>query len=118
MSTEVLPYQLAGEGSPESDLTALELRTIVEQALEPIGSGERVLAIVPDKTRDDNTRTLFPFAPVLADRQGVAQFDVLIAQGTHPPMTESQKLSKLGVAAKPFSRAVVTIIVGICRKSW
>ena len=117
MSTEVLPYQLAGEGSPESDLTALELRTIVEQALEPIGSGERVLAIVSDKTRDDNTPTLFPFAAnVLADRQ-VAQFDTLIAQGTHPPMTEEQKLSKLGLQ-QTFFQGSCTIIVGIFRKSW
>ena len=96
MSTEVLPYQLAGEGSPKSDLTALELRTIVEQALEPIGSGERVLAIVPDKTRDDNTRTLFPFAAWILEDRKVAQFDVLIAQGTHPPMTEWEKIRKLG----------------------
>lgn len=97
MSTEVLPYQLTGEGSPESDLTALELRTIVEQALEPILPGERVLAIVPDKTRDDNTRTLFAFAAWILEDRKVAQFDALIAQGTHPPMTEWEKIRKLGV---------------------
>ena len=39
-----------------------ELRDIVEQALMAGRSGARVLAIIPDKTRDDNTDVLFPFA--------------------------------------------------------
>jgi len=97
VSTEVLPYQLVGEGSPESDLTDHELYTIVEQALEPILPGERVLAIVPDKTRDDNTDLLFPGAIQVVGGRGLACFDVLIAQGTHPPMAESEKRSKLGL---------------------
>ena len=103
MSTEILAQQLVGEGSPESDLTEHELHTIVEQALEPILSGERVLAIVPDKTRDDNTDQLFPFTVDVLGTRNVAQFDVLVAQGTHPPMSESQKLAKLGLENKFFS---------------
>ncbi len=103
MSTEVLPSQLLGEGSPDSDLTEQDLQTIVEQALEPILSGERVLAIVPDKTRDDNSDLLFPFAADVLGARDVAQFDVLVAQGTHPPMSESQKLAKLGLENKLFS---------------
>jgi lactate racemase len=97
VSTEVLPYQVAGEGSAETDLSEAELCAIVEQALEPILPGERVLAIVPDKTRDDNTDLLFPAAIDVLGQHRVAQFDALIAQGTHPPMIESQKLSKLGL---------------------
>jgi nickel-dependent lactate racemase len=103
VSTEVLPSQLLGEGSPDSDLTEQDLHTIVEQALEPILSGERVLAIVPDKTRDDNTDQLFPFTVDVLGAHDVAQFDVLVAQGTHPPMSESQKLAKLGLEKKLFS---------------
>ena len=103
MSTEILAQQLVGEGSAESDLTEHELHTIVEQALEPILSGERVLAIVPDKTRDDNTDQLFPFTVDVLGARNVAQFDVLVAQGTHPPMSESQKLAKLGLETKFFS---------------
>src|SRR6185295_4389425 len=58
--------------------------------------GARVLAIIPDKTRDDNTDLLFPFAAeILATRQ-VAQFDALVAQGTHGPMTDEEKRSKIG----------------------
>ena len=102
MSTEVLPYQVVGKGSPDSDLTKKDLEAIVEQALEPIVPEERVLAIVPDKTRDDNTDLLFPYtADVLAARE-VRQFDVLVAQGTHPPMSEIQKLAKLGLETRSF----------------
>src|SRR5687767_11789699 len=101
MSTEVLAQQTIGEGSPYSDLTERELATIVQQALEPIRPHERVLAIVPDKTRDDNTDLLFPIAAELLATRGVDHFDALIAQGTHPPMSEEQKRSKLGLGASP-----------------
>jgi len=72
------------------------LTEIVEQALDVIQPGERVLAIIPDKTRDDNTHQLFPAASEFLTKRGVASFDALVAQGTHPPMSESQKLSKVG----------------------
>jgi lactate racemase len=58
--------------------------------------GERVLAIIPDKTRDDNTHLLFPVATEFLTKRGVATFDALVAQGTHPPMSASQKFSKIG----------------------
>ena len=74
------------------------LTEIVHQALDVIQPGERVLAIIPDKTRDDNTHQLFPVANEFLTRRGVALFDALVAQGTHPPMSDSQKLSKVGCA--------------------
>ena len=74
------------------------LTEIVQQALEVIQPGERVLAIIPDKTRDDNTHQLFPVASEFLTKRGVASFDALVAQGTHPPMSESQKFSKIGCA--------------------
>jgi len=70
----------------------------LHHALEVVQPGERVLAIVPDKTRDDNTHLLFPIANEFLAERGVASFDVLVAQGTHPPMSDSQKRSKIGVA--------------------
>ena len=72
------------------------LSNIVEQALDVIRPGERVLAIIPDKTRDDNTHELFPIASDFLTKRGVASFDALVAQGTHPPMSAAQKLSKIG----------------------
>ena len=79
-------------------LVLSELTEIVQQALDVIEPGERVLAIIPDKTRDDNTHQLFPVASEFLAKRGVASFDALVAQGTHPPMSESQKLSKIGDA--------------------
>ncbi|HKV33016.1 MAG TPA: lactate racemase domain-containing protein [Pyrinomonadaceae bacterium] len=71
----------------------------VREALDVIKPGERVLAIIPDKTRDDNTDHLFPIATEFLARRSVAAFDALVAQGTHPPMSEAQKLAKIGVAS-------------------
>jgi nickel-dependent lactate racemase len=83
--------QRSAEGLDLSTLTE-----IVEQTLELVQPGERVLAIIPDKTRDDNTHLLFPVATEFLTKRGVATFDALVAQGTHPPMSASQKFSKIG----------------------
>jgi nickel-dependent lactate racemase len=99
VTTEVLAGRVVGEGSPTSDLSPAVLHDIVEQTLSVITPGDRVLAIIPDKTRDDNTDLLFPFASDFLGQRGVKNFDVLIAQGTHPPMSESQKLQKLGLSS-------------------
>lgn len=72
---------------------------MVQDALDVVRPGDRVLAIIPDKTRDDNTHVLFPTAVKFLAQRGVAAFDALVAQGTHPPMSEAQKLSKIGLAS-------------------
>ena len=97
MSTEVITGSVVGESSAEG-LDLSTLTAIVHQALDIVQPGERVLAIIPDKTRDDNTYQLFPAASDFLSKRGVANFDALVAQGTHPPMSESQKLSKIGNA--------------------
>ena len=84
---------MVSQSIPKSDLI-----TIIHDALEVVQPGERVLAIIPDKTRDDNMHLLFPIANEFLARRGVASFDALVAQGTHPPMSESQKRSKIGAA--------------------
>src|SRR6187549_2768417 len=85
-----------GNGSHETDLTDDELREIVREALSQIPSGSRVLALIPDKTRDDNTHVLFPAAVEILSERGVAKFDALVAQGTHGPMSDADKLTKIG----------------------
>jgi nickel-dependent lactate racemase len=97
MSTKPAPSTV-GKGAPELDLSPEELRAIVEQALLTVGPGARVLAIVPDKTRDDNTDVLFPFAAEILKERGAEQFDALVAQGTHMPMTEGEKRVKVGLS--------------------
>lgn len=88
-----------GKGSADSDLSPAELRDLVEQALLHVAPGARVLAIIPDKTRDDNTDVLFPFAAEVLSARRVAQFDALVAQGTHVPMSHDEKQSKIGIGS-------------------
>ncbi|HJY87213.1 MAG TPA: lactate racemase domain-containing protein [Candidatus Acidoferrales bacterium] len=87
---------IVGQGSPGLSLSASDLRAIVAQALANVTPGARVLAIVPDKTRDDNTHVLFPMVSQVLAARKVAKLDALIAQGTHPPMPEAQKREKIG----------------------
>src|SRR5258705_5681300 len=85
-----------GRGGATLSLSLQELRGIVTEALTDIGPGERVLAIVPDKTRDDNTDLLVPFAAEILSQKKVRSLDAVIAQGTHGPMSEAEKRAKIG----------------------
>jgi len=87
---------VVGRGGATLCLSTDELRAIVTEALAGIESGERVLAIVPDKTRDDNTDQLVPFATEILAQKQIERLDVLIAQGTHGPMNEAEKRAKIG----------------------
>ena len=100
MSSKVAPAFI-GTGSPDSDLSSADLRAILDQALLHVAPGARVLAIIPDKTRDDNTDVLFPFAAEILSARQVAQFDGLVAQGTHAPMTADEKRTKIGGNSVP-----------------
>jgi lactate racemase len=85
-----------GMGSARSSLSTTDLRAIVEEVLDDVRPGERILAIIPDRTRDDNTHLLVPMAAQFLARRNLAQLDALVAQGTHGPMTEAQKSNKIG----------------------
>lgn len=87
---------VASSAQPRQGLDLDALTEIVEQALDMVQPGERILAIIPDKTRDDNTHLLFPIANEFLKKRGVASFDALVAQGTHRPMSDSQKRAKIG----------------------
>lgn len=90
---------VAGRGGANLSLDAADLRAIVEEALGDVRAGTRVLAIVPDRTRDDNTDALFPLAAEVLRRRDAARLDALVAQGTHPPMSDAAKREKLGAAS-------------------
>src|SRR3954465_1535093 len=85
-------------------LSADEMRQIVRDALAGVRPGTRVLAVIPDKTRDDNTDLLFPMVSEALAGRGAARLDALVAQGTHPPMTDAEKRAKIGadLAALPL----------------
>src|SRR5690349_2014952 len=87
---------LVGEGSSAASLDVGQFRQIAADALRSIRPGARVLAVVSDRTRDDNTDLLFPVVSQELARLGASQFDALIAQGTHPAMRDEHKREKIG----------------------
>jgi nickel-dependent lactate racemase len=85
-----------GRGGANADLSVDDMRLIVEEALESVPAGSRVLAVISDRTRDDNTPELFPLISRVLAARGAAQFDALVAQGTHVAMSDGDKRSKIG----------------------
>ncbi len=86
---------------PES-LPVLDEAAVREWFARNVSSGDfrgrRVLVIVPDATRTAPLPLLFD--ALCRHLQGVAaQLDVLIALGTHPPMSDEQIARLLGLAA-------------------
>ncbi len=80
------------KGSADFNLSDDELRKIVAESLKDIPLDSKVLAIISDTSRDDNTHIIFPkLAEILPN------LDALVAQGTHPPISESEKLAKIGL---------------------
>jgi nickel-dependent lactate racemase len=100
--TSLLAPPTIGKGSPDLELSLEELRAIIQEALLPISPRARVLAIISDKTRDDNTDVLFPMAAEILATRNVGKFDALVAQGTHAPMTNEEKRSKIGGSEHSF----------------
>ncbi len=85
-----------GEGSREANLGRPALREIVARSLDTIPEGSRIVAIIPDKTRDDITNILLPMAIDELTRKRLSLFEVLVAQGTHAAMTDAEKDAKTG----------------------
>ena len=86
-----------GRGGAGADLSADDMRQIVaRRAARPFVPASRVLAVIPDRTRDDNTDLLFPMVSQALAARGAVQLDALVAQGTHPPMTDGEKRAKIG----------------------
>ncbi|MFO7169032.1 MAG: lactate racemase domain-containing protein [Chloroflexota bacterium] len=87
-----------GYGYTDRTLTDDEVAAIVSEALAAEAlDGRRVLLIVPDGTRTAPMPLMFRLIhAALAGR--VAQLDVLIALGTHQPMSPEQIDRHLGVA--------------------
>ncbi len=79
---------MTGAGYIDRDLTVGEIRALLAEAFEREAfDGKRLLMIIPDSTRTAPIGLMFrEIAALLQPR--VKQLDVLIALGTHPPMSE------------------------------
>ena len=104
---------VVGRGAATLSLSPEELSAIVREALADISPRECVLAVVPDKTRDDNTDQLVPFAAEILSQKNVGRLDAVIAQGTHGPMSEVEKRAKVG-----WSRIAPGILDNIFDHQW
>jgi nickel-dependent lactate racemase len=89
-----------GRASVEVSLTEHQVRDLAAQALAPLGlGGKKVLLIVPDSTRTAPVGLLFR---VIHDLLGpeTKSLDVLIALGTHPPMSDEAINRRLEITAE------------------
>ncbi len=86
--------------STVNPLTEPQVREIVAQALSPLGlAGKKVLLIVPDATRTAPVGLLFRVLHDLLGAQTKA-LDVMIALGTHPPMSDEAMNRRLEITAE------------------
>jgi nickel-dependent lactate racemase len=88
-----------GQGSPEGPLSDEQAREIVFQAVREWNLGEeKILVIVPDATRTAPVGLIFR---ALWEAAGLRakSFDVMIALGTHQPMSEEAINERLEVSA-------------------
>jgi lactate racemase len=94
---------MTGAGFVERDLSVEEIRTILADAFarEPF-DGKRILMIIPDSTRTAPIGLMFrEIAALLQPR--AKQLDVLIALGTHPPMSQEAIDQRLEMATGELS---------------
>lgn len=89
-------------GSPTTELTAEDLKKGLYQALDKLGTKNKVLAVPPDFTRfPSRAGELTEFA---WQYYGDAMTDVLPALGTHTPMTDQQIALMFGSLPKSLIR--------------
>ena len=87
-------------GNPDRLLSELEIRSLVAQALDSWDlTRQRVLLIVPDGTRTAPVGQLFRLLHELLWGR-VKALDVLVALGTHPPMSTVALNHLLGISAE------------------
>ena len=102
---------VTGKGYTDHILQEAEARTILADALaaQPL-DGQRVLLIIPDGTRSGPIDVLFRLLhELLASR--VAALDVLIALGTHQPMSDDAIQRRLGTTAEEMTGRYASVRV-------
>jgi nickel-dependent lactate racemase len=89
-----------GAGQKGAKLDEATVRALCAGEIAKWGlRGKRVLAIVPDHTRTAPIDLMFRVLHEQMDEVGAAAFDVLIALGTHPPMSDEAINQRLGITA-------------------
>lgn len=86
----------------ESELTEQDVRDALDEGLDGIPSGKRVLVLIPDGTRHAPMPMLYRlFDELLGVRS--TRLDFVVALGTHPPMSEEAIDRLVGVSSSERS---------------
>lgn len=105
-----------GVGFTDRQMTEAEVRAVVQSALsDGTLAGRRVLLLVPDQTRSCPLGQLFR---LIHEAVGgvVRQLDVMIALGTHQPLSEEQIRARLEITAEERSTRYAR--VGFFNHAW
>jgi nickel-dependent lactate racemase len=105
-----------GAGYTDRFLTEAEVRDIATGLLCPLNlSGKKVLLVVPDHTRTAPVGLMFRTIFDLIGQE-VANLDIMIALGTHPPMSDEAINERLEIT--PAERATKYDKVRFFNHSW
>lgn len=100
LNPAVIPPPLSLVAPAGGSVTAEQARALVAQALPPEDwRGQKVVLIIPDSTRTAPVGLMFKsiFDQIGA---GAARFDVMIALGTHPPMSDAAINARVEISAE------------------
>ncbi len=84
-------------GGPEAVIDSNDLAQAVREALDKIGPRKNVLAVPPDFTRFHSRAG--EITKIVSDYYGASLKKVLIAAGTHRPMTEKDRKAMFGAVS-------------------
>lgn len=100
--------------SIDRNLPEWEVKEAIYKGLQGQFSNQKVLVLIPDHTRSLPLPMLFQIVVDVLSNAG--QIDFMIALGTHPPLTERQILSLVGITAEERQNEYTQI--GLINHAW
>lgn len=95
---------VTGWGSTEQSLSDSDVCQIVAEAVaKEEWAGKRLLLIIPDATRTAPVGLFFKMLYPLLKAAG-ATLDIMIALGTHPPMSQEEIFTRLEITAADYAQ--------------
>ena len=107
----ILSQAIAGQNR---ELTHQEITDTLDRGLSGTFTGQRVLVLIPDHTR--SLPLPFLFRTLVEILQDTRQLDFMVALGTHPPLTEEQLSTLVGLTTE--ERSGTYKHVGIFNHNW